>query len=1075
MEEVNDPVMDLEMQLVSSQPAENHGGCSSATRLIHKAILVIQCLEKFLAGANQGCSPVSRARYEDNEEVVVECVNSEQTAPLLKSVDNASHSRKPLRKLIHVLHSIRAFKAHEALATAYDHCGSSGTTEGKPEVAEASDSLATPSEHHVTSGQLTNNEITANQSSPIQTIKTISTIVRQKDFLTLTEFGGLRGVEDALCIDSVNGISEVEALNRRGQHVFSPSLAPTHTFLHFVWEEVKKKTILLLLLGGVLSTVFEIIQDGLNYGCYAGVVVLIAIILITFFASIRKYWQEQRAQKKLQNHQFVEKNMENVHVKRGGEPKVICKSEIVWGDILSLRKGDEVPCDGLFVGGEPLELDYGSECCIINQQNPFLSYGERVINGEARMLVTSTNMGTEWGEMMSKAISDLDTRFKLETQLDKLNIRMHYIRIVMSILIILVLFVRYMVGKLDDHNAYRPDLTAAPTVMKSFANTFRKIITESSYTNKSLTKLLCVSLVGLTEGVPFIVSVAIVYWNHITLSGKATEQDPHGVAKMAHVTQICTDTFVTEDEMEVEKLIIGGGEYISGLTTPYPIVTEVIRDGISILKQKPFPRVKDDKFGFKSEMRWKVIEMKGAKSFEEPCGVLMRGTEESEELVWHFNGPVNEILNMCKHYYDKEGQKAPLDDEMTQIFVQANQDIQDEHKLTTIAFACKPVRVQTEDVDDLIFIGLLGLKNKNRDDTDTQVKTLRDRRIETVIVSSKKISVLKDIARKCEVVTNDNLESLEITGEVFRKYTNKERLEKVDNIRVLGEALPSDKLLLVETMREKGRVVAFLGQRTDEAPALKRANIGIAMGTWSCKKAIENCDIIMDGRFEDLISMVDSGKCIYQNIQSFLQIVLITNISSTLIGFIETAIFGDASLTIFQLAWVNLAVAILGGVALLTKADKPVSSVPISCEQSFITGEMRRNILFQVSYQAICSVIIQLKGSAILGPSDEMTTVASNIFILSQLFNIFNAREIQKKNFFRGIHRHKEFWVATALFIVLHAAFVMGQDILGYGTQLKWKLWAGCVLLGAVSWLVDWLGKCIWWFIKILVNRLRKT
>ncbi|KAK1421466.1 hypothetical protein QVD17_23819 [Tagetes erecta] len=394
-------------------------------------------------------------------------------------------------------------------------------------------------------------------------------------------------------------------------------------------------------------------------------------------------------------------------------------------------------------------------------------------------------------------------------------------------------------------------------------------------------------------------------------------------------------------------------------------------------------------------------------------------------------------------------------------------DMQHKHKLTTVALACKPIHAQTQDVEDLIFIALLGLTNENNQDTNALVGALRERLVKTVIVSSKKLSVLQDISLECEDVHKGDTESLVITGEVFRNYTDRERLEKVDDIRVLGEALPSDKLLLVETLMEKGEVVAFLGQRTDDAPALKRANIGIA---WSSEKAIENCDIHMwDGDL--IISTIDSGKCIYHNIQSFLQLVLITTISSTVLSFIETAAFGDASLTIFQLAWINFAVAFLGGLALLTKASA-VCPHPISSEQSVITAQMTENILFQVLYQAICSVIIQVKGYAVLGPSQDIKTVVSNIFIFCQFFNLFNARDVQKKNFFRGIRKHKWFWVATAMFIVLHVSFLMVQDFIGYGTSMHWKLWAGCVQLGVVSWPVDCLGKCIFWFIKRFVNRL---
>lgn len=136
---------------------------------------------------------------------------------------------------------------------------------------------------------------------------------------------------------------------------------------------------------------------------------------------------------------------------------------------------------------------------------------------------------------------------------------------------------------------------------------------------------------------------------------------------------------------------------------------------------------------------------------------------------------------------------------------------------------------------------------------------------------------------------------------------------------------------------------------------------------------------------------------------------------------------------------------------------------------------MIRNILFQVVYQAICSVIIQLKGSEVVGTSRYTKTIIFNVFVLCQFFNQFNARELQTKNFFKGIHQHNEFWGAIATFIVLHATFVMVQDILGYGTRLNWKLWAGCVLAGMVSWPVDWLGKCITWFIKMIAKKRRNT
>ncbi|KAI3676534.1 hypothetical protein L1987_86145 [Smallanthus sonchifolius] len=1029
---------DLEMQLLSSPQLDNHGGGSGA-KILQTAIVVVRSVQMFLEGISNGSPPVSRVsssksidsspdqddhkatRHEDMEEVTVKYVETDQTVPLLKTADNGLHSWKQIRTLTRVIRSCQAFKAHAAsVPTAHAHRDSSGAIEGqKPEVAEASDSLSVSSEHH----------ITVDQPTKHSQIENISKIVQQKNLLTLREFGGLGGVEDALGTDLDKGISDEEALHRQQE------LSPTHTFLHLVWEEVKNKTVLLLLLIVALIIVIGINEGGLQDGWTDGALVSIGVVLQVFFASIHKYWKEQRARKKLPKKQSEEGRVREVHVIRGGVTKDIGESELVYGDLVLLKNGCQVPVNGLFVKGEDLELDYGSESYTTNEQNPFLSYGERVINGDAWMIVTSTNM------MLSKARCDTNTTFKLETHLDMLNTHIHYTRIVISIFIILVLFLRYLAGELDDENAYRPESMSEPTGISSFSHTFGKIIKESKYTTKALTKLLSVSLVGLTEGVPFVVSLAIVYWNDEKLSGKATEHDSHGVLRMASVTKTCTDSFgeFSDDDTEVHKLFVGG-EFISEGRTLSPNVVEALCDGTGTSKENAYLHGDKYKLGLNKE-RMKQMQ--------------------------HLNGPVSEVISKCTHYYNIQGEQVSMNDTVRRDFHQTNDDIECIHKLKTIAVACKHT-------EDWVMVALLGLKNKNKEATKAEVKASGERGIEVIIVSSKKLPVLKEIALQYGLTTNDDQQSLLLTGDDFRKYTDKERLENVDKIRVVGEAFSSDKLLVVETLREKGDVVAFLGRRTDEVPVLMGADVGIAMGRQSSKKAIESSDIIIwDGSFSDLISMVDSGKCIYLNIQSFLQPVLITTISSFLINFIQTAAWGDACLTIAQTVWVNLGVLFLGGFALLTKpsADKPISLVP-----ALITAQMTRNIVLQVSYQVTCLVIIQTKGSRFVGSNEYMKAVVSNIFIICQFFNSFNAREPQKKNFFGYIYRHKKFWVAITAFVVIHCSFVAVQDMFGYGITMNWKLWAGCVLVGLLSWLVDWLGKCVLWFvIKKFLNRFSNT
>ncbi|KAM0064856.1 putative P-type Ca(2+) transporter [Helianthus debilis subsp. tardiflorus] len=953
----------------------------------------------------------------------------DQAVPLLKTADNTLHSRKEIRTLTQVLRSCLAFKAHAASVAGDNvHQDSSGATEGRSEVAEASDSLVASSEHH----------ITIDQPARHSQIKNISMIVRQKNLQTLLEFGGVDGVKDALGTDLNKGISEEEALHR--QHQLSLYLAPTHPFLHLIWKEVKKKTVLLLSLAAALSIVFRIEEEGLQDGWTDGVVVLIAIILQVFFASIHKYWKEQRARKKLQKQELKEGSVKELHVIRGGETIDVSESELVYGDLLLLKKGCQVPADGLFVDGDGLELDCGSESFIINEEKPFLSYGERVIKGDARMVVISTYM------MMSKATCDPNARFKLEANLGKLNTCMHYIRVVISFLIILVLFLRYIAGEIDDDTVYRPESMAEPSGIRSLSNTFKNIIKDPKYTTKGLLKLLSVLLVGLTEGVPFVVSVAIVYWNEEILSDKAIEQDLHVILKMASATKICTDTFgeFNEDDTEVQKLFVGG-EFISDSRRLSSNVVEALCDWIGTSNENAY--------------------LHGAN-----YGLELN--KERIKQIQHLNGPVNEIMSKCTHYYNTHGEHIAMSDTIRRDFDQANGDMECIHNLNPIAVACKHTDTQTQDADDWILVALLGLKKKNKDATKAEVKACRETGIEIIIVSSKKLQVLKDIATQYGLTADEDPQDSVLSGEDFRKCTDDKRREIMDKIRILGDAFSSDKSLLVEALRKKGEVVVFLGQRTDEVPTLMGANIGIAMGRRSSEKARESSDIIIwDGNLAEIIRMVHSGRCIYYNIQSFLQPVLITTISSILINFIQTAAWGDASLTIFQSVYVNLAVLFLGGLALLTKAT---ADKPTTCGRSLITAHMSRNIILQVGYQVTCLVIIQTKGSRIVS-SSYMKTVVSNIFIICQFFNLFNARELQKKNFFRGILQHTKFWVAIIAFMVLHAISVALQDIFGYGPTLNWKLWAGCVLVGVLSWLVDWLGKCISWFIKEFVNRFCST
>ncbi|KAI3456561.1 hypothetical protein Pfo_013224 [Paulownia fortunei] len=693
------------------------------------------------------------------------------------------------------------------------------------------------------------------------------------------------------------------------------------------------------------------------------------------------------------------------------------------------------------------------------------------------MLVTSTRMDTVWGEMMSQAMESAGNKSKFESYLHNLNTCIHISGLLISILIIIVLFLRYKAGKLDDERRYRPDSKGEPTRVKMIIDAMKGIITGSRATARVLTTLLSVSLLGIMEGMPFVISVAAIIWSRKTLAHKASERDYLAFVKMACVTTICTDKFggLTEQEKEIDKFYVGQ-EFVSESSVVASKVLEGLCDGIGTLLIPPIdceselvPIISwaEAKLGMKRESvieQCKIIRYSGRNPLQECCQVLVEKNGNGGYL--HCKGPPQDILSLCSHHYDIDGQIQKIDEPKRRMLAQTFSYMQAE-EAEVIAFACKHVKDFDEvsvEPKDLIFLAMISLEKTKTEDTKGAVSTLMQGGIRTIVASGDDVAVLETFGQNCGLLTPGS-DDLVLTAEEFRDWTHEEKMDKVEKICIMGNCLPSDKILLINCLREKGQVVALLAQRTIDAPALKQADIGLTIGTWSSEVARECCDIsIWDGScFSFLVSVIESGRCFQDATRKFIQLQLIITISSSLINFTAIVFFGDAPITAVQLFWLNLVVALVGGLALLTgPSTKPLMTIlPVESSAKLITKAMWRNIAIQASYQTTIFVTLQHKGHAILGTSGgRVKSIIYNGFFLCQIFNKFIAREPEKKNIFSGLfHNNCWFWVALVLFLICQAVFAMAEKVLDTSPGLNLKLWGACLLIGLVSWLLDWVGK----------------
>uniref|UniRef100_A0A2N9IIL7 Uncharacterized protein n=1 Tax=Fagus sylvatica TaxID=28930 RepID=A0A2N9IIL7_FAGSY len=708
----------------------------------------------------------------------------------------------------------------------------------------------------------------------------ISKMVKEKDLDSIQMFGGVQVIAEALGTDLEKGITSFW---------LKPKTLPTTQttalgFFQFLRKSCNNYTILLLLVSAVLSLGFGIKEEGLRTGWYEGVIIILAIVVLVFSDSIREY--RLKHSHKMSGRQRPLGIQKMVRVIREGDLKEVLIYDVLLGDIVFLDKDYFVPADGLFIsggggGGEFLKVDNDLES-IINEENPFLFYGAQVIDGNGFMLVASVGMDTKWGDLMKQVI-DAPDKTSLPAQLDKVNTGTQITGLIISIIILIVLFLRFMLR--NKHvNPNHPDFNGELIGNKERMNAIVKIFMKpNGKIGKIITSTtsLATLLVGVMGGIPFVIALAISYWNKKILFVKAFAQEIFACLTMSSVTTICIDT------------------------------TSLLNDP------------------------------------------------------------------------EADGR---------------------------------------------------------------EIQVLQNAGVNIILVSVENVSVLEPICAKCGLLSNSN--RLVLKGEDFRKYTPEEKMDNADKIVLIDGLLPDDKLILVQCLKKKGHLVAMVGVKINEIPALREANVGIA-GTCSHKMVRESSDIIiMDGdfksNFNSLITIVRCGRCTYDNIQKYIQLVLTMNIAGLLITSITTMVCGSSPITTVQLLWTNYLVTLFGGLGLLTEpaTEKLMERPPFRQSEPLITKAMWRNLVIQALYQAAIIVSFQFKGQTILDVSEEVNqTIIFNSFVLCQVFNLVNAREVEKKNVFKGIHQNPLFWVSVGVFLALQMAFTETTHILARVPRLNCVQW----------------------------------
>ncbi|XP_027164866.1 calcium-transporting ATPase 12, plasma membrane-type-like [Coffea eugenioides] len=889
------------------------------------------------------------------------------------------------------------------------------------------------------------------EPTPVKKIVTpecLSELARHKNIEQLHQLGGVPGVASYLKSDAESGIQGDDEEIARRRHNFGSNTIqkPTPKTLPIVLETVRDPIIIILLVCATLSVCFGITRHG-RRGWSDGGSIFVAVILVIMVTATSNLWPRRQFFKL-----WKARDKFSVSVIRNGQQMRISVFEAVVGDIICLKTGDQVPADGLFIDGNPLQVN---ESCIaawresveINEScNPFFLSGTKVINGSARMLVTAVGINTEWGKMLSSKSYDIEERTPLQRKLRELTIQISKVGLMVASLVLVVLLVRYFVGNMRNEDG-KSDFTAGKTNIHEVCNDLIGILATP----------VAIAATAIPEGLLLAVMITIAYSTNRMASQKALVRNLSACEAVGSADVICTDErgSLTLNHLIVSQFCFDNKLLNAGTSSIIP------RNVLGLLREGMLLRSTEASSGspielFESQVHstiqaWSVQDMGvNVEQVRANCAVHSPesfNSENTQSSIWikrntsdtihvHQKGQPKIILATCSQYYDEDGIVQPMSIDAKRNLEQIFQKMKS-NGLSCVAFAHKEVSEEHSD-ENSAFIGCLGLKCPCRPEVQKAVMDCREAEVDIKLVTRNDLPTARAIAIECGIIdpTQDETTGELVDRQSLQSNAETEIKEKCGTIRVMARASTLDKLHMVQGLKERGHVVAVTGHSIGDATVLREADAGLSLGIQGTSQAKENSDIIiLDDNFVSVARVLRWGRGMYHKIQMYAQFQLSVSIACLVIDFV-TAVSAKEPPTInivaaissgkvpyaaFQVLWVKLIVGALAALAITI--EEPPEELrqlpPVNQKRPFITSIMWKNIVGQAVYPIIVLLTIQFKGQSTFNLDAKIKdTMIFNILVLWEIFVIFNTKRVEG-NFFKGIHKRKMFWGVILAIILL--------------------------------------------------------
>ncbi|KAI8800270.1 hypothetical protein BJ742DRAFT_881274 [Cladochytrium replicatum] len=898
------------------------------------------------------------------------------------------------------------------------------------------------------------------------------------------------------------------------------------TIIEIVWETIKDDPIIKILIIGAVAVMAlgtAICPAG---GYVEGLAIVVAVVIV-LSVTAGNDWSKDRKFKKL----LLLQSDKSVKVIRGGHEDQMSSWDLLVGDVVEVVVGDEIPADGILIKSNRLVIDEspltGESIPVKKSANaPFLFSGTQVSEGSGTFLVAAVGPRSSGGQIQELLNEAQGEETVLQLKLKVVAVLIGKVGVAAGILTFVGLTIRWAI---DFANGSPTHGNTCATYSSAESSNMTLMRLQDLAENFVIG--ISIVVVAVPEGLPLAVTISLAFSMFKMIRDKCFVRHLDASETMGEATCICTDKTgtLTENRMTVVKAMVGdtifhgegSGEQDARPYSPTTFdkkTAALLGEGIA-MNSTCFVKYGENeavptfvgsategallvlmkKIGIDyGEVRKSVVKVdNGVWSFSsdrkrmstlvQPSAV---GPGQRKKYRLYTKGASEIVLGLCTHIVDpKCSTVAPIQSKTVArlqdvIKAWASEGLRtlalaykdSDHQLTTI----EGQGYRDDPEHDLVFLGFVGIKDPLRKEVAFAVERCQKAGIKIKMVTGDNILTACKIARESGILFDDGIA---MEGPRFRDLSEEDKKKVAPRLQVLARSSPADKYTLVSLLKEMGEVVAVTGDGTNDAPALKEADVGFAMGMYGTQIAMNASDIILlDDNFASLVNSVKWGRNVLNSVRKFLQFQLGVNLVAIIITFIGSMIYGTSPLTTVQLLWVNLIMDSLGALALAS--DEPEDDIldqpPHARNEALISTRMWEFIGLQMAYQttALLFILIHGMGDSHFLPHGQVPTdidyetwaekrtktIVFTAFILMQISNETMARQLNGEiNVFKGFFRNKLFLLIMVIIAGIQVLVVMFGQGFVQTVSLDWQGWVLCIAiaLGNFPWMLLARGSLI--------------